>query len=159
MKKYKLVGFIAVLLGLVLFLFLISNNTHDATIQAEKGQWKIVIIDEETEQIIKNARVVVTQLDKSFEISEEDNIISLPERPTANNLKSQYPYGYTIITYSKGYLPRIDHNIYMGKEGATDLVIALKKPEPYSNEAYTEFFHDSSQAATVDMLGYYKIGE
>ena len=44
----------------------------------------------------------------------------------------------------------------MGKEGATDIEIALKKPEPYNDEAYTEYFHDSPPTATVDMLGYYK---
>jgi len=118
------------------------------------GNWIIEVVDIKTREKIVNAEFVVTDLDKKYIINSNTNTISLPKKPSYKNAnKGKYEYGYTIITFSEGYLPRIDHNVHMGSD--VNILIELEKPEPFSNASYTEFFHPSSRNELVDFLGYY----
>jgi hypothetical protein len=122
--------------------------------KAGSGKWTIVVLDSNTKKEIDTADLIITDLNKKYTITKSDNSISLPQKPTGND-KSKYPFGYTIITYSKGYMPRIDHNMVMGNDGVTKIEIELSKPEPLSNQTFTEQFHYLGDSAVADLLGYY----
>lgn len=72
------------------------------TTKNSQGKWILKIIDSENHEVIENSLVVVTDLGKKFNISKSNNNISLSPKPTSTK-QGKYPYGYTILTYSKGY--------------------------------------------------------
>lgn len=117
-----------------------ENMTTPENTSAPTGQWIVKAFDSQTKKEIENFLVVVTDLDKKFEITKSNNIIDLPPKPASLGNK-KYPYGYTLLTYAKGYLPRIDHNMTMGLGGGTTIELELPKPEPLSNQSYVEEFH------------------
>lgn len=121
---------------------------------SDSGKWNIIIYDATDKSRINNAEIYVTDLNRKYEISESSHTIALPQKPTGID-KSKYPYGYTILTYVKGYLPRIDHNITMGKDNITDIIIELTKPEKFSNQSLTEEFHYSGDIVLVDFINFY----
>ncbi len=139
---------------MIIIIAIFLGNSCNFTSDKEKGNWIVTILDSQTGEKIDNADIIVTDINKKFTINNKENIISLPQKPYKKN-DSKYPYGYTIITSSKGYLPRIDHNLPVGKNSDTNILIELDMPKPFTNSAYTEFFHNSSQNMVADFLNYY----
>lgn len=143
------------ILFIIIITVLLFINGYNYINGKTEGNWIVNVVDNKTGEIIEKTNIVVTDINKNFTINSKNNVISLPQKPFKNSNKGKYPYGYTIITFSKGYLPRIDHNLMIGKNSDTNILIGLDKPEPLSNISYTEFFHGSSQSSIVDFLNYY----
>ena len=121
----------------------------------EQATWTIDITDFYNNKAIEGAEVAISELNKIYFITEKSNMIKLPCRPLKSSSKTGlYPYGYTIITYAKGYLPRIDHNLPAGA-GQYTIYIKLEKSQPFKNNSYTEFFNKSSTGLVSDFTHYY----
>lgn len=151
MKKLKISGLIAALV-VVLAFGAYGIYTHNNFIPQYK--WSVKLFDADTGNEIKEAEIAIAELDKTFEISEKNNIISHPIIKQKSPSKTgTYPYGYTIITYSKGYFPRIDHNISYGGDG--ELTLELTKVRPFTNQTYTEYFHGAAVGSTGEFIYHY----
>lgn len=155
--KTKKAAIILMLISFAAFIFYFSNNQFSK--KNTDGIWQIEVVDEATQKKIEDAEIIVTNIDKKFNISYDNNKITLPQKPNSMYAKNNYPYGYTIITYSNGYLPRIDHNIQIGSNGITNLSLTLEKAIPFNNQSYTEYFHYSPQTAVAEMFNYYNINQ
>jgi hypothetical protein len=126
-----------------------SENKSDS----RQGKCTIKVIDSETKEQIENSTVIITDLGKKFDITKSNNIIELPPKPTLVYC-SEYQHGYTIITFSKGYLPSIIHSIIIfDLEGI--IQIELSKPQPGKNIIYTEEVNLPAKTSILDLLGYY----
>lgn len=144
-----------IVLFIIIITFLLSIKSYKFINDKTEGNWIIKVVDNNTGERIENVNIVITDIGKNFTINSKNNVITLPQKPFKTTNKGKYPYGYTIITFSKGYLPRIDHNLWIGKNSDTNILIELDRPEILSNVSYTEFFHGSSQSSIVDFLNYY----
>lgn len=153
MNNKKIIVFLLVIIIILIVLF--SVKRYELMKNESEGKWLVYVVDNKTQKKVGSSTIVVTDINKKFTINSDTNVISLPQKPNVNSSKSKYPYGYTIITFSKGYLPRIDHNLTIGEKGITNILITLDKPEAFSNVSYTEFFHYASQISVMDFLNYY----
>jgi len=151
LKKLKITGlpiFVVAILALGVYGIFMHNNT------LPQCEWSVKLSDIDTGMEIKEAEIAIAELDKTFVISEQDNIIKHPIIRQKSPAKTgTYPYGYTIITYAKGYFPRIDHNISYGGDG--ELTLELTKVKPFTNQTYTEYFHGASMGATGEFIYHY----
>ncbi len=158
MDKNKLRNLSIMLLmlcALFLIFFILKNSVFSN--KTSFGTWQIKVVDSDTGVVLEQSKFVVIDLDKTFVITSSENTIKLPQKPNSYSEKNKYPYGYTIISYADGYLPRIDHNVSMGSEADTNLVLSLEKMEHFSNQSYTEYFHNSPQVELVELFEHYKI--
>jgi hypothetical protein len=125
-------------------------------ISNERDELKINVINIKDGTKIDNSRFIIIDLNKEFNITEDNNIIK--NIPYKNVLKdSDYPYGYTTITYAIGYYPRIDHNFKFASEGGAQVTIELTPIGEFDNSSFTEVFHKSGETEMVEFLNYYNL--
>jgi len=86
-----------------------------------------------------------------------NNVIAITNKKDEKH--SKYPYGYTTITYAKGYYPRIDHNFKIGGNTDAEITLELTPIGDLDNSSFTEEFHTSSEVEMVEFLNYYKLTE
>lgn len=114
----------------------------------------VKIVDITDGKAIEAGKIIITDTGNEFAVNGENNIISIPYKKATE--KKQYPYGYTMITISDGYYPRIDHNLKIGG-GDGLLILELTAREAFENRSFTEYFHQSSEVEMVEFMNFYKI--
>ena len=152
MKKGKL-GFY--LLVIAMFVSGCSDDKEQTSPHSQvQGAWNIQLIDEQTQKEILEGTVVVSETQRTYEITKDAHIISLPSitsGPTIDN----FPMGYTLLTYAKGYLPRIDHNLMIANNETTTLTLEMQSIIGSGNTTYLEYFHPSTMNTVFDFIQKY----
>ena len=131
-------------------------DTKSAEIADEKDGIEINVSDITDGRSIDDARFIIVDLNKEFNITKENNIIrGIPYKGALR--ESDYPYGYTTITYADGYYPRIDHNFKFASGKGAELAIELTPIGEFDNSSFTEVFHESSEVEIAEFLEYYNL--
>lgn len=139
------------LIGMTL-LFTGCADTSESQSRSDKenGSWNIIFVDSITGQEIPEGKIIINETKQAFEIRKSSHIVSLPNIASLNS-DGEFQMGYTALSYAKGYLPRIDHNLLINSNDTLTLQLEL---QPIGgNEAFTEYFHPSSMNAATDYLG------
>jgi len=134
----------------------IEFDTSSEENKSEKDEMEVNVVDIRDGSSIDTARFVIVDLNKEFSISKENNTITnIPYKDVSK--ASDYPYGYTTITYADGYYPKIDHNFKFTSRGGSKLTIELTPIDKADDKSFTEVFHISSDVEMVEFLNHYNL--
>ena len=129
-----------------------QTNEPQVSTNNQTGSWNITFIDSLTGQEIPEGKIIINETKQAFEIREGAHIVSLPDIASLHS-NGEFQMGYTALSYAKGYLPRIDHNLLINSNDTVSLQLELQRIG--GNEAFTEFFHSSSMNAATDFINHY----
>jgi len=135
---------------------MLNLEVQPSEIESGANGLKVNVMNIKDGRSIDCARFIIVDLNKEFNITKENNIIrGIPYKGALR--ESDYPYGYTTITYADGYYPRIDHNFKFASGKGAELAIELTPIGEFDNSSFTEVFHESSEVEIAEFLEYYNL--
>lgn len=153
-KLLTVIGFIILLCSLISCRTI--NNNSPSTSSQGNLTFKIIDIKNGNEIHNDDIRFIIPELNKEYNLSERKKI-SIPNKKM--DKPSSYPYGYTTITYVKGYYPRIDHNFKLGANVDAVITIEMTPIGELENRSFVEVFHESSDVEMVEFLNHYNLAD